>query len=389
MRALVIERRELSYAAAVVTSRLRPASGAHTGVVRLRDIDPPELPGDGWVRVRSRMCGICGSDVTTVEGRASRYFEPLVSFPFVPGHEVVGELESGARVVIEPVLGHAARGEEPPFPGAAPGDGDDYGHLVTGPLEPGIQIGFCASTSGGWGEEFVAHRSQIHPIPDSLSDEAAVMVEPTAGGVHAALRAGITDGDTVVVLGAGTMGLVTVAAVRRLTPVGTLVVGARYAHQRRLASDIGADVVVEPDALRRAVRRLVGCRVIGQALSGGAEVTIDAVGSPDSIAEAIDVTRPRGRVVLLGMPGRVELDLAPLWHRETELVGSYTYGTEHLPEGGNASAFELAIGLVTDADLARLVTAAYPIKDYRAAIEHAAEAGRRDATKIAFDHRIA
>ena len=68
-----------------------------------------------------------------IEGHASTYFDDWVSFPFVPGHEVVGELDDGTRVVLEPVLGHEARGFAPPFDGAAPGDGDDYAHLATGP----------------------------------------------------------------------------------------------------------------------------------------------------------------------------------------------------------------------------------------------------------------
>ena len=110
---------------------------------------------------------------------------------------MVGELEDGTRVVLEPVLGHAARGFEPPHVDAAPGDGDDYRHLVSGDLEPGIQTGYCASTGGGWANEFVAHESQLHPVADDLSDEAAVMIEPAAVGVHSALRAPIATGATV------------------------------------------------------------------------------------------------------------------------------------------------------------------------------------------------
>ena len=85
--------------------------------------DSPALPGPGWHRVRTRLAGICGSDLSMIEGHASTYFDDWVSFPFVPGHEVVGELDDGTRVVLEPVLGHEARGFRPPFPGAAPGDG--------------------------------------------------------------------------------------------------------------------------------------------------------------------------------------------------------------------------------------------------------------------------
>jgi threonine dehydrogenase-like Zn-dependent dehydrogenase len=192
----------------------------------LKNVDVPSMPADGWLRFRPRLAGICGSDLATIDGTASRYFEPLVSFPFVPGHEVVGRLEDGTRVVLEPVLGAEARGFPPPFPGAAPGDSDDYGHLVAPPLEPGIQVGYCASTGGGWSTQFVAHRTQLHPVPDTMSDETAVIVEPAAVGVHAALRADVGPGATVAVIGAGNMGLLAVAALAHLQPEVRIIVGA-------------------------------------------------------------------------------------------------------------------------------------------------------------------
>ncbi len=387
VKALEFSRKEARYVAAAISSRFRPGSGAGTGPLAMVDTDPVELPGPGWERVRTRLAGICGSDLATVDGRSARYFEPWVSFPFIPGHEVVGEREDGTRVVLEPVLGHEARGFAPPFPGAAPGDGDDYRHLVSGDLEPGIQIGYCASTGGGWSEGFVAHESQLHPIPDELSDEAAVMVEPTAVGVHAALRARISDGDTVAVLGAGTMGLATVAAIRAFCPHADVIVGAKYPEQQALARSLGADQVVAPSELGRAVRRRSGSFLIGDDLSGGADVVIDAVGSAASIDEAIGMARPRGRVVLVGMPGRVSVDLTALWHRETELVGAYTYGTEHLPDGSTARTFDLAIDLAARADLGRLVSATYRLEDYEEALLHAASAGSRGAIKICFDLR--
>jgi threonine dehydrogenase-like Zn-dependent dehydrogenase len=339
------------------------------------------------MRVWPRLTGVCGSDIATVEGHTSRYFEDYVSFPFVPGHEIVGELEDGRRVVIEPVLGHEARGFAPPFSGAAPADGDDYRHLVSGHLEPGIQTGFCESTGGGWATEFVAHESQLHEVPEWMSDELAVMIEPAAGGVHAALRAGVGDGDTVAVIGAGTMGLLAVAALRRFTDPGSLLIGAKHPLQKQMAEEFGADVVVDPGELRRAVRRATGSFMIGNQLSGGADVVIDAVGSEDSIAEAIAICRPRGRIVLLGMPASVTLELTALWHRETELVGCYTYGTETLADGRRTTSFELAMELAGKVPFDRLVSATYPLSRYRDALAHAAEAGRRGAIKIAFDLR--
>ena len=387
VEALVFERKMARYAAAAAASRIVPGAGGGIGPLRLRHIDPPSLPGPGWHTVRPRLTGICGSDLATVEGRSSRYFEPLVSFPFVPGHEVVGTDESGQRLALEPVLGAAARDEPLPFGGAAPGDGDDYGYLLGGAIEDGIQIGFCSSTGGGWGEVLVAHQSQLHPVPEHFSDEAAVMLEPAAGGVHAALKARVEPGASVAVLGAGTMGLCSVAALRSLTPAGTIIATAKYPHQRDLAADLGADSVVEPGEVRRAVRRFRGCRMLGDHLSGGVDITIDAVGNPASIADAIAITRPRGRVVLLGMPESARIDLTGLWHRETELVGAYTYGTEALADGQSATSFELAFDLVASAGLERLVSARYPLDRYREAIAHAAEAGPRGAVKIVFEQR--
>jgi len=387
VKALRFSRNEGRYAAAMVASRLRAGAGAAVGPLSLVDDDAPDLPADDWIRVYPRLAGICGSDLSTIDGHASRYFEDFVSFPFVPGHEVVADTADGRRVVLEPVLGHECRGFDPPFPGARPADGDDYRHLTCGHLEPGLQTGFCESTGGGWSTEFVAHPSQLHEVPDWMSDELAVMMEPVAGGVHAALRAGVRDGETVAVIGAGAMGLVTIAALRHLTPADAILIGAKYPVQRDLAAEFGADVVCAPAELARAVRRATGSFMIGDRLSGGADVVIDAVGSAQSIEAAIGMCRPRGRVVLLGMPGVVELDLTALWHRETELLGTYTYGTEDLSDGRRTDSFELAFELAGKVPFDRMVSATYPLTRYVEALTHAAEAGSRGAVKVTFDMR--
>lgn len=97
------------------------------------------------------------------------------------------------------------------------------------------------------------------------------------------------------------------------------------------------------------------------------------------------MVRPRGRVVLVGMPGKVSVDLAPLWHRELTLVGAYAYGAE--PTAPPRRTFELAFELVTSAGLGSLVSAAYPLERYGEALAHAGAAGRRGAVKVVFDLR--
>ena len=133
--------------------------------------------------------------------------------------------------------------------------------------------------------------------------------------------------------------------------------------------------------------RATGSLAVGEQLTGGADVVVDCVGSEASLGASLSMVRPRGRVLVVGMPAAVRLNLTTLWHRETALVGAYAYGTETMGDGTRRRTFDLAFQLVAEADLGRLVSAAYPLARYRDAIEHAADAGRRGAVKIAFDMR--
>jgi threonine dehydrogenase-like Zn-dependent dehydrogenase len=389
MKGLLFERNLARFAAARVVSVFGGSGrGVSVGPLRLTDMEPPDLPGPGWHRVRPLLAGICGSDLSTLDGRSSRYFEDIVSFPFVPGHEVVGTIDdTEARVVVEPVLGCVARGITPLCAACAEGRTGGCERVAFGHLSPGLQIGYCTDTGGGWSAGgLVAHEAQLHPVPDSLSDEDAVMVEPAACAVHAAVAAGVEASHTVAVLGAGTLGLCTVAALAHVAAPGSLLVGAKYAHQRRLAAELGADVVVDPDQLARAVRRSSHSLEASSTLTSGADVVVDCVGSEESLAQALSMVRPRGRVVLVGMPGRVTLDLASLWHREVAVIGAYAYGTEDIG-GFVRRTFDVVMELEAAKGLRGVLSARYPLDGFEEALAHAGAAGRRGAVKVVFDVR--
>src|SRR3954449_9959199 len=370
--------------------------GLVTGPVtplRLVTRDEPRTPAEGWVRVRPLLSGICGSDLSTLSGKSSFYFSPLVSLPFVPGHEVVGELlddaddiVAGTRVVLDPVLNCYARGLTPCV-ACASGHLGRCDHVTEGHVSAGLQTGYCKDTGGGWSRLLISHRSQLHEVPDAVDDEPAVLIEPLACAVHAALAAHVEPDADVLVVGAGTVGLLVTLALRRLTDAGRITVVAKHEHQRELAMELGASETVTPEraigSLRRATRSVKLTPERGMPfLLGGVDVTLECVGSRSSLDLALRTTKAGGRVVLTGIPAGA--DLTPVWFRELELVGAYTSGQEQLG-GRTRSSFDIAMELAADAPIKRLVGATYPLDRWRDAIDHAFGAGKLGTVKVAFD----
>ena len=127
--------------------------------------------------------------------------------------------------------------------------------VTVGHLKPGLQTGYCTETGGGWSRLMLAHRSQLWPVPDGMGDETAVLIEPLACAIHAAFRAKIPAGGTVHVVGAGTVGILTLIAIKALTKADHVIVAAKHQRQRAAASMAGADDVVRPEHAVKAVRR--------------------------------------------------------------------------------------------------------------------------------------
>lgn len=347
-----------------------------------REVRPPT---DGWVRIRPLLAGICGSDLGALSGKSSFYFSALVSMPFVPGHEVVGELledadglAAGERVVLDPVLSCATRGIAPPCGPCAEGNSNLCERITAGHVKPGLQTGYCADTGGGWGGALVAHRSQLHAVPDEVSNADAVMVEPAACAVHAVRRARVPRDASVLVVGAGTVGLLTVMTLRRFSQAGRVLVAAKHARQLELARDFGAsDVIPTPEALGALRRASAAFKLHPERSSpfllGGVDVAFDCGGTTSSLELALRATRGQGRVVLAAMPAGA--DLSPAWFRELELVGAYS----------GAGSFPEATEFAAEMQLGRLVSATYPLDRWRDALDHAFSSGRLGTVKVAFD----
>jgi threonine dehydrogenase-like Zn-dependent dehydrogenase len=374
------------------TSRLSP--------LQLADVPEPKLPTPEWVRVRPLLSGVCGSDLGTLSAESSPYFSPLTSPPFVMGHEILGEVAedkggfaTGEKVVVEPALGCAARGIQPQCPYCSSGRYALCVNVAEGDISAGIQTGFCGDTGGGWTEgTLVAHPTQLHRVPENVPDEAAVAVEPLACAVHAALGTQPGSDETVVVIGAGSVGLLVVAALRMLTDVGRIICVAKHDRQRKEAMRLGANEVIHPKETYEKLPKALGAKVYKPELGkpvvmGGADKVFECVGAPSTIEDAVRLTKPGGEVALVGMPGaRSCLDLTALWHGEVRLAGAYAYGVEDYRRE-RVKSFRLAIGLASEIDLASLVGPRFRLREYREAIAAARSSGRAGHVKVVFDFR--
>ncbi len=374
----------------------------------LVDVPEPALPAGDWVRVAVTTGGICGSDLHLFAHNTgpSPTLMSTGSFPFLLGHEIAGRvIESGpgcsiavgTRVAVDPCIACAARGIDPPCANCARGWTSSCLQLDSRIVSSGRSLGFTADLGGGWGEQVLAHQSMLHPIPEAVTDDIACLHEPVSIACHGLLRAPPTDGDPVLVVGAGIIGLASVAALKGLFPRCPVTVLARHAHQAEAASLCGADEVVRTDpdnAHFETLAKLVGARVIGRKahvmLMGGFPYVVEAVGSPQSVTEALRAVGHRGTVLLLGAAGISEVDLTPIWYKEAALVGSI----DHTVDSGSAPGLAggpgrhsvdraldiLAAGLLNDA----VITHQFPLEEYRTAVETAIDRDRTHAIKVVF-----
>jgi threonine dehydrogenase-like Zn-dependent dehydrogenase len=262
--------------------------------------------------------------------------------------------------------------------------------MPSGPISPGLTIGYHKDLPGGWGEKLVAHETQLFPVPEEMDDRTAVLIEPLAIGVHAVLNAPPARGETALVIGSGPIAMATVWALRALGFGGDLVVQAKRDKEVKLALALGASEMIRPgmearqamvDTGAMAYQPLVGPEVYS---GGGFPVIYDCVGSLSSLEQSMRFASPRGRIVVLGCSAQIpKLDLTFLWSRELEIRGFLGYGNETW-DGKELHTFEITRELLLRKPLPvdQLVTHVFPLEQYKEALKAAANRRRSGAMKV-------
>lgn len=326
------------------------------GSFGVEEVDDPR-PGPGEVLVRVRCCGVCGTDVHIAHGEF-----PPAPYPLIPGHEFCGDvvdrgpgagsLEVGVRVGVDPTL-------------------------------PCGQCGFCQeghpnlcerwgaigdTVSGAFAELVAVPARNCYPLPAELTDAEGALIEPLACVLWAMRRTKPEVGDTAVIFGAGTMGLLLLSVLRRAGVARAAVVDV---NPRRLevAKRLGArDVVLAGSGAVAALADL---------FPGGAHVVADATGRSAVIQSMLPLARRGGTVLIFGVTPsgeRVEVSPFEIYNRDLTIVGSMainqTYGA--------------AVRLAPSLDLKPLLAPPLPLGAYPEVI---AGFGQGQRIKVQLDPR--
>lgn len=377
----------------VVYSPLSPSA--------LVDLPEPPLPGRRWVRVRNRLCGICATDLSLLFVEADPTIAPAAlpdAGQFYLGHEVVGEIVEagdgvtrfnvGDRVImdtrfqgatclsqeIEPACRHCTAGNYALCENASAGEGP-------------------RGVGGGWGDGFTAHETELYAVPDDLTDEQAMMIEPIAVGMRAVLQHRPPDSGQALVLGCGIVGLNVLQSLRAVCSDCHITAMARYPHQAAMARDLGADEVIEDGDGYAATARLTGASLYtgmfdNRMLLGGFDIVYDCVGSATTLENSLRWTRAGGKVVMVGITLRpLKVDLTPVWYQEVDLVGVCGHGAE-MWNGTSRRTYDIVIEELRRGNLVAeaLITHRFPLEQWRDAIETAMDK-HSESIKVIFEYR--
>ncbi len=271
------------------------------GRVRIEERPIPE-PGEGQALVRVSTGGMCGTDLASYRGS-----NPLVAYPIVPGHELCGEVvdvrgdgpfSPGDRVVVDPVR---SCGSCRPCRLGRPNCCEDI--RVMG-----------VHRDGGWAEYIIVDINRLFHAPEGVPPEVAALCEPYAIGAYANQRGEVREGESVVVIGAGTIGLAAlqVAKARGARVLSVDVVPRKLELARRMGADMAVDARGDVEG---AVREFTG--------GEGPDVVIEAVGRPETMRRAVELAAPAGRVVAVGVVGGDISFPGPVFYRkELDFRGS-------------------------------------------------------------------
>lgn len=392
--------------------------GSKYSMILVRDDWPePQIKYPNQVKLKTKICGFCASDLHMIQIKISYFASILASKenPFPMGHEIVASVEEigsevtslkkGDRVIMN-TIGHCSTYGFKPCSGCQSGNWSQCYCLVGmgdgSELESkyGGRGNFGGHFEGGFCEYLLANEKQLYKIPANLPDDIAVLAEPFACTIHAVARNMPKDSDAVLVVGAGTLGLLTIAALRGLGSNCRIITLAKYDHQAEFAKRLGSnEIIIERDrkTLFRKIAEMTNGKLFKPTLGieylfggSGPDVIFDCIATEKTIDDDIHLVRSNGKIIFVGLGSTTtkKVDWSVQAYKEISLTGAMMYGIENI-NGEKKDDFELALEMLSkEPDKFKgFVTHKFPIDQFKYVMNLMEKKGKIKGIKLAFEFK--
>jgi len=383
--------------------------------IKLRELPKPSIKASDWVVVKTKYCGICGSDHKQVflDGNRDNPMTALISWPQILGHEAVGCIEEigpktnlkvGERVALNPWISCLPREITPQCSACKIGKNTLCRNFNKGILSPGIHTGNSSDATGGFAEFFPAHESMAIPIPDDISSNQALLSDPFSVAFHSTLKVNIKPGSICVVYGCGNLGLLTILILKKIFEDVQVIAISRFSHQAIMAKKFGADLVINSTPAHKVIEKIADytqCDIYyfkkkKPWLIEGVDILFDTVYSPETIETGIRIVKARnktirnnylssGVIVFTGLSSPKRYEWTPWYFKEITMIGSNAFSIEEF-EGNYEHAYYHYFRFLQEErfDPTPIITHRFKLKDFKKAFITTRAQKKYNSIKVAF-----
>ena len=251
--------------------------------------------------------------------------------------------------------------------------------------------------AGGWSTGFKYHKDQLFFVPEKITSDEALLIEPLSCALRGVLRASPKEDDKILIIGAGTIGLCTLVCVKAILPDIDVTVLAKYDFQVDMAKKFGATHVISNKEMDNYLGQKLDAVLYkgyfgNKTFAGGFNLIYDCVGKASTIQNSLRWTKGKGKVMVLGVNLKQgKFDYSPVWYQEVDLLGSCIHGTEEW-NGKKKTTFQIVSELLLEKKInpkiSEIITHRFDLKDYKTALKTAFNKKKYKAIKVIFDYSI-
>jgi len=387
------------------------------GPIRLKEFPKPKIKADDWIVVKTKYCGICGSDHKQIflDGNRDNPMTALISWPQILGHEAVGivekvgsktKLKVGDRIALNPWISCLPRGIETVCKACRIGKNTLCRNFTKGFLSPGVHAGNSSDATGGFAEFFPAHESMAIPIPEDITWDQALLSDPFSVAFHSILKVNIKPKAICAVYGCGNLGLLTILILKKIFEDVQVIAISRFPHQTAMARVFGADLVIDSSPPNRVIEKIadyVDCDLYyfkqkKPWLIEGVDFLFDTVASPETFETGIRVVKARnknsesyipdsGTIVVTGVSSPKRFEWTPWYFKEINIIGSNAFSIEEF-EGIREHSYYHYFRFLQEGrlDPTPMITHKFALKEYKKAFLTTRAQKKYKSIKVAFSY---